>query len=143
MGPMPMQAMQCPSCGAGLEKTRGQAHAVCAFCGTEVKLVISPVETLQRQLDKKASVEPTMNALMERYAELLGSGQKEEALRYYEAFTYLVMWTSQEVEDLSELEAMVTPLMRDAARQIGVAYRAPVDRGEAVTQSSIDRLLSD
>jgi uncharacterized Zn finger protein (UPF0148 family) len=138
---MSMQSMQCPSCGAGLEGTQGQAHVVCRFCGTESKLSITPVESVQRHYQKKEQVQSTMDRLMERYAELLGRGHREAALPYYEAFTYLVMWTAQEVEDLSVLEPMITPMMRDAARQLGIAYRAPAERGEAVTFASVQRLL--
>jgi hypothetical protein len=133
--------MKCASCGASLSDTQGKAHAVCRFCGTEVKLVLTPVESFQRHFDRKEQVQPQMNALMERYADLMGRGAKLEALRYYEAFTYLVLWTAQEVEELAELEAMVTPLMRDGARQIGVPYVPPCERGEQVTFASVDLLL--
>ena len=135
--------MKCASCGAALEGTQGKAHAVCPFCGTEAKLMISPVETFQRHFERKERVQRLMDRLMERYADLLGGGRREPALLYYEAFTYLVMWTAQDVEELFELEAMVTPLMKDAARQLGLTYRSPVERGELVTFASVDRLLAE
>jgi hypothetical protein len=138
---MSMRTMQCPSCGAGLEGTQGRAFVVCRFCGTESKLSISPVETLQRHYQKKEQVQPLMDRLMERYADLMGRGFKQEALLFYEAFTYLVVWTSQEVEELGTLEAMITPMMKDAARQIGIPYRPPAERGEEVSFASIERLL--
>ena len=136
-----MQSIQCASCGAALEDTQGKSHVVCRFCGTEAKLMISPVESMQRHFARKEQVQARMDRLMDRYAALLGGGQRERALLYYEAFSYLVMWTAQEVEDLPELEAMLTPMMREAARQIGVPYRSPAERGEAVSFASVDRLL--
>jgi hypothetical protein len=96
---------------------------------------------MTRALEKKAEVESRMNALMERYAASLVTDVRR-ALLYYEAFTYLVLWTSHEVEDLAELEAMASPLMKEAARQLKTTYVAPVDRGETVTFASVDALLS-
>lgn len=138
-----MQTMNCPSCGAGLEDTRGKAHVVCRFCGTESKLVISPVESFQRHFERKQRVQPLMDRLMERYADLLGRGEKKSALLHYEAFSYLVMWTAQDVDGLGTLEAMVTPMMHDAARQLGLTYIPPVDRGEQVSFGSVEALLEE
>jgi hypothetical protein len=135
-------AVSCPSCGGGLQGTQGRTLVVCPFCGVEVKLSLTPIETMQRMLEKRAALDPKMKVLMERYAEHLGASRKQEALVYYEAFTYLVCSLSYDVEDLVELEPMVTPLMRDAARQIGAAYIAPVDRGERVTFASVEALVA-
>ncbi len=138
---MPTRSVRCPTCGAGLEGTQGQTLAVCRFCRTEVRLTLTPIDGMTRALEKKAEVESRMNALMERYAASLVTDVRR-ALLYYEAFTYLVLWTSHEVEDLAELEAMASPLMKEAARQLKTTYVAPVDRGETVTFASVDALLS-
>ena len=139
---MALSAINCASCGAALEDTQGKVHVVCRFCGTESKLQINPVESFERHYQKKEQVQALMDQLMERYAGLMGRGEKELALRFYEAFTYLVVWTAQEVQELSDLEAMISPMMKDAARQIGIAYRSPAERGEVVTFDSVRKLLA-
>jgi hypothetical protein len=135
-----LQPMQCPSCGAALEETQGKAVVACRFCGTEAKVTLTPIESIQRHYERKALVQRKMDLLMQRYAELLGNGHREDALRYYEAFTYLVVWTGLEVDDLPELEAMVTPMMHEAARQLGVKYQPPAERGEEMTLGGVDLL---
>ena len=97
---------------------------------------------MKRALEKRAAVEPKMNALMSAYADHLGAGEKTEALVYYECFQYLVLYTAYEVDDLDELEAIATPLMQDVARQLGVDYTPPDARGERVRFATIDRLLA-
>ncbi|MEQ8280012.1 MAG: hypothetical protein RMA76_42715 [Deltaproteobacteria bacterium] len=131
----------CPQCGGALEGAQGQVFVACPFCGVELTRTLSPIESMKRALEKRASVEPKMNALMGVYAEHLGAGRKARALEYYECFQYLVLYTAYEVEDLDELEAMATPLMRDVARQLDVAYEPPHARGVRITFETIDRLL--
>lgn len=134
------EATSCPSCGAGLSNTQGLAVVKCQFCGTDVRIRLTAVETMQASLDRRREVEPIMNLLMDRYADLLGSGQKAEAIRYYEAFTYLVLWIAHDVDELDELEAMATPLMEEAARQLDIPYAPPRNRQQRVTWASVRAL---
>ncbi len=131
----------CPQCGGALEGAQGQVFVACPFCGVELTRHLSPIESMKRALEKRAAVEPKMNALMNRYAEHLGAGRKAEAFVYYECFQYLVLYTAYEVEDLFELEAMATPLLEDVARQLEVEYVAPHARGERIGFDTIDRLV--
>lgn len=136
-----LTAEQCPQCGGGLENAQGQTHVVCPFCGCEITRRLSPIESMKRALEKRREVEPKMQALMNIYADHLGAGRKDEALRYYEAFQYLVLYTAHEVDDLDALEAMATPLLEDTARQLDVEYTPPAKRGDRVTFASIEALI--
>lgn len=134
-------AQQCPQCGGALEDTQGRTSVGCPFCGAELARHLTPIESTKRALEKRAAMEPRMNALMGRYAELLGGGRPEEALVYYESFQYLVLYTAYEVDTLEELEAMATPLVADSARQLGVDYVPPNERGVVVSFEHLDRLI--
>jgi hypothetical protein len=123
-----------------LAETERRAVVTCAYCGTDVRIPWTPVESAARTLEKRQNLEPQMEALMARYAERLGAGDPSAALPYYEAFTFLTVSLGYEVEDLAALEPMVAPLMQDAARQLGVAYQTPTQRGERVTFQTVARL---
>ena len=39
--------------------------------------MISPVESMQRHFERKAKVQARMDALMQRYADLMGRGERD------------------------------------------------------------------
>lgn len=82
--PSMLNAESCPQCGGALENAQGQVYVACPFCSVELTRTLSPIESMKRALEKRASVEPKMNALMNVYAQHLGAGRKAEALVYYE-----------------------------------------------------------
>ncbi|MEO0813282.1 MAG: hypothetical protein AAFY60_10500 [Myxococcota bacterium] len=131
---------KCPGCGGTLSDTQGQSVVRCPYCGTDVRIQLTAAESMAAIMNKRRALEPAMNALMDHYASLLGAGQKTEAMVYYEAFTYLTLVMSYEVQELHELEAMATPLLEDTARQLDISYHPPKQRGTALRWAHVDRL---
>ena len=137
---MALSPEQCPQCGGALEGAQGQVHATCPFCGR------AHAPARADRVDEGGAREAREGGaddagVDEHLREHLGAGEKSEALRYYEAFQYLVLYTAHEVEDLDALEAMATPLLEDTARQLGVDYVAPAARGVRITFAYVDELL--
>lgn len=88
---------------------------------------------MELALARRHEFDPWMKALMERYADALGAGNKLEAMRFYEPFQYLVGALSFEVVELEELEAWAKPLLESTARELGVEFRSAAERGVVVS----------
>lgn len=100
-------------------------------------------DTIERSLERRAELEPLMKALMERYAAALGSGQRAQAMELYEAFQYVVLALAYDVEELEDLEGIATPLVQQAARQIGAEYSPPGERDEIMSWSRVEALATE
>ena len=96
---------------------------------------------------RRAALMPMVEGLMRVYVAAmtraaLGEGSREEALYAFEAASYVTFALGYEVDELDELEGMVTPAMREAARQIGAPYTPPGERGEVMTWARVAALLT-
>ncbi len=140
---MPAQLGQCPYCGAPLPRPTGTTTTVlCAYCKKESAVALSNVEQMQHVFERRERVMPIFERLMNRYSRFLVNGDKPTALLFYEAGTYLMMWISYDTERLADLEPMVIPAMREAAKSLKVPYVPAHERGEEVTWASIDEMLA-
>ncbi len=126
-------ALICRNCGATLPAPGGAQEVTCSYCGATKRLELSAVQSMERAVARRKEFEPLMQALMERYAEALGSGDLVGAMRLYEPFQYLVGAMAFEVECLEELQAWAEPLLAQAADQIGVEHTPAAERGVVVT----------
>lgn len=143
--------VRCPGCGALLVDVGGPA--ACGLCGAIAGSVAptrappEPITTVPAMMARREALMPTLEALMQRYiaameAAAFGRGTREEALRIFEVASYVTHAMAFEVDDLDALEERVTPLMPEAARQLGCVYRPPHERGEAVTWALVDAILA-
>lgn len=143
--------VRCPGCGALLVDVGGPV--ACGLCGALAGAAAverpspRPIATFEAMMARREALMPTVEALMQRYIAAMedaayGRGTREEAMRVFEVASYVTHALAFEVDDLDALEERVTPTMREAARQIGAAYRSPRERGEAVTWALVESILA-
>ncbi|MBI4819114.1 MAG: hypothetical protein HY791_22775 [Deltaproteobacteria bacterium] len=141
----------CPKCHAILGRSGPPRVTRCRYCGCDLVEAAKPptpkplrmFDTIERSLERRAELEPLMKALMERYAAALGSGQRAQAMELYEAFQYVVLALAYDVEELEDLEGIATPLVQQAARQIGAEYSPPGERDEIMSWSRVEALATE
>lgn len=143
----------CPVCAAPLGPPQGGV-IVCGVCRSELGRIaepepepepgpapLRPVGSIGEALERRATIDPMVKALMQRYIAEMTVGRRPEALRLMEAVVYLTVWTSYACDDLDELAPHADPAVRQAASQLGVAYRTPAERGEPVRWAGVRALI--
>ena len=126
-------ALICRNCGGALPPPAGAQELTCAYCGASKRLELTAVQSMELALARRHEFDPWMKALMERYADALGAGDKGEAMRFFEPFQYFVGALSFEVEELEELEAWAKPLLESTARELGLDFQSAAERGVVVS----------
>ena len=145
----------CPVCAAPLGPPQGDV-IVCGVCRSVLGRVtapepesepepepapLRPVGSIALAHQRRATMEPMVNALMQRYIAEMTAGRRAEALRLMEAVVYLTVWTTYECDDLDELAPHADPAVERAAAELGVAYRSPAERGEPVRWARVRALI--
>jgi hypothetical protein len=120
----------CPVCGATLSGTEGKTVVVCDYCGSETKQTLASAEAFTAYVADAAEIQEKSNALMKKMEDALSSGDKKLAVRYYEGQVRLQMRSAQKAVGPEALEKMITPMVHDFAKSLGVSWTPPSQQGK-------------
>lgn len=111
---MKLISLNCPNCGAPLQIQQQQTQTVCLYCSSTLRLQTSAAVP-------QARVETTLTAEdMEQLKQLLLSGQRDEAARWYQQQSGVSLTDTQEMLDDLVRQISLKTILRQPLSTFGM-----------------------